>query len=107
MSTFPLIRFEIEGMRHSLRIALMEHQVKMDSDMRAAIDAYCTPENIARIIRESAWRILDVVIKEEVDRFFRYGDGRKAVAIAVREAILRRETYTPLDNVDVSDTEKV
>ena len=100
MGMYPIIRFELEHMKHAIMVAVSEHQVKMDSDMRAAIDAYCTPENIARIIHEAAWRALDAAIKEEVDTFFRRGDGRKAVAAAVREAILKRETYTPLDNVE-------
>lgn len=97
MPAFPLIRLEVENMKHAIIAALTDHQMQMDADIQAAVNAYCTPENIQRIIREAAFGALDAAIKEEVDFFFRRGDGRTAVAAAVKEAILQRKTYTPLD----------
>lgn len=79
--------------------ALTEHQAKMDQDIQAAVEACCQPENIERIVRQAAEAALDNAIKEEVKAFFTYGNGRKAVAAAVKESILRKETYTPLDSV--------
>lgn len=92
-----MIRLEVEGMKRSIVVALMEHQAKMDADVIAAVDAYCQPENITRIIQEASWKALDEAIKEEVKAFFWRGDGRVAVAEAVKEALLKRESYTPLD----------
>jgi hypothetical protein len=43
---------------------------------------------------------LDTAIKEEVRNFFWNGDGRSAVAASVRESLLKRETYTVLDDVE-------
>jgi len=95
----PIIRLEIEGMKQQICIALSEYSMQMDKDIQTAVDAYCTPENITRIVRQAAFNALNYVIKEEVDKFFRYGEGRKAVAEAVKGSILNKETFTPLDDV--------
>lgn len=97
--TIPIIRLEVEGMKHTLTTALMEHSALMDEQLRAAIEAYCTPENIARVVQEAARAALDQAIKESVQNFFRFGPGRSAVAEAVKESLLAKETYTPLDEV--------
>jgi dTDP-4-dehydrorhamnose reductase len=95
----PVIRLEVEGMKRSIVAALLEHQAKMDADVIAAVEAYCHPQNISRIIHEAARTALDNAIREEVKAFFWQGEGRKAVAEAVKETLLKRETYTPLDSV--------
>ena len=95
----PIIRFEIEGIKRSMIIALTEHSAKMDADIISAVEEYCTPENIHSVISAYANSALDFAIKTEVDNFFRFGDGRKAVAEAVKKAILTNGTYTPLDEV--------
>lgn len=94
----PIIRLEVEGMKYAICTALTEHAAQMDADIKAAVELYCTPENIKKIVTDSATRILDATIREEVEKFFRYnGEGRKAVAEAVKECILKKETYTPRD----------
>jgi hypothetical protein len=95
----PIIRLEVEGMRYQIVTALQKHAAKMNADIQAAVEAYCTSENLAEVVKASATSQLDNAIKAEVAHFFRYGDGRKAVAAAVKEAILKKETYTPIDEV--------
>lgn len=96
----PIIRLEVEGMKYAICTALTEHAAQMDADIKAAVESYCTPENLKKIVTDSATRILDATIREEVEKFFRYnGEGRKAVAEAVKECILKKETYTSLDEV--------
>jgi hypothetical protein len=94
----PIIRLEVEGIRRTMSAMLAEHAVQMDADLREAVDAYCTPENLARVVKDAATRALDATIKEEVEKFFRWGDGRAAVAAAVKESILAKKTFTPLDD---------
>jgi hypothetical protein len=98
----PVIRLEVQGMKYSIQTALMQHAAQMDADIQAAVEAYCTPENLSEVIRKAARDALATAIKDEVDKFFRYGNGRKAVAEAVKESILKNETYTPLDDVDAA-----
>lgn len=95
----PIIRLEIEGMKHAISTALSEHAAKMDKDVQDAIQSYCAPDNIRRIISQAANKALSDTIREEVDAFFRYGEGRKIVAAAIKEKILKNETFTPLDNI--------
>jgi len=99
MNGIPIIRFEVEGIKRTIVAALTEHQAKMDADVIAAVETYCQPENISRIIHEAARTALDNAIREEVKAFFWQGPGRVAVAEAVKQTLLKRETYTPLDDV--------
>jgi hypothetical protein len=99
MNNIPIIRLEVEGMRHTISTALLEHQAQMDTDVRNAVETYCQPDNISRIIHDAARDALNTAIREEVKAFFLMGNGRKAVAEAVKESLLNRETYTPLDDV--------
>ncbi|HDR9163648.1 TPA: hypothetical protein QDB28_004052 [Burkholderia vietnamiensis] len=84
-------------MRHTLSRVLSDHAAQMDANIQAAVEAYCTPENLAHVVKTAARQALDSAIREEVDRFFRYGAGRKAVAAAVKESILSNKTLTALD----------
>lgn len=95
----PIIQLKVEGMKHTIMAALTEHSAQMDQDIKQAIEEYCTPENLARIVRDAAHAQLTAAIKEEVRVFFWNGPGRKAVAEAVKESILKNENYTPLDDV--------
>lgn len=83
----PVIRLEVDRLRMSVLTALSEYSVQMDADLAAAIDAYCTPENIRAIIDGYVQKTIDQAVREEVDRFFRYGKGRAAVRRAVDEAM--------------------
>jgi hypothetical protein len=96
----PIIKLEVEGMRHTVMCALMEHQAKMDASIQAAIDAACTPENIDRVVQEAAGRALKEVIQAEVAKFFNWGPGREVVAAAVKAKLLAGRTGTPLDEVE-------
>jgi hypothetical protein len=60
----PIIRLEVEGIRRTMSAMLAEHAVQMDADLREAVDAYCTPENLARVVKDAATRALDATIKE-------------------------------------------
>jgi hypothetical protein len=87
MPGMPIIRFEVEGMKHSISVALTEYAVKMDADIQAAIEAACTPEHLLRVIKDKAQSVIDRTIAEEVERFFRYGAGRAVIANAVQDIL--------------------
>ena len=95
----PIIRLEIEGIRNTLMVALTEQQLAMDDYIKESVDAFCDPENIKILVRNAATQALADAIKAEVKEFFWKGEGRKAVAEAVKTSILNKETYTPLDDV--------
>lgn len=98
--TMPVIKFDIEGMRHTMLMYLSEYAAQMDKDIKDAVDDFCTDGNLTRIIRETAQRQIKLAVEEEVSKFFQYsGEGRKMVALAVREALFNKQTLTPLDEL--------
>ena len=85
--TMPIVRLEVERLKSSVLHLFSEQALSLDSDIRAAVEAYCTPENIANVIATSVNDILDRAVRDEVDRFYREGSGRQRVAEAVRAAL--------------------
>lgn len=91
MSGVPIIRFEVEQMRHAVTLALCEYAMKMDADIQAAVAAAMTPENVSRAIQEAASKEIEHAIQGEISNFFRFGKGREAIKKAVTETLDRRE----------------
>lgn len=92
----PIIRMEVQQMKYTVQAMLAEHAAQMDQNIRQAVEAYCTPENLDRVIREAANSAMQAAISDEVKSFFGYtGDGRKVI----RAAVLQRldEMYPPTD----------
>lgn len=96
----PIIRFEVEGMKHSLITALTENQAKMDEYVKEAVERATEPENIKRVVEKEVSRTLEKVIQDEVKNFFSYsGEGRQIIAKLVKNKLLNKDTFTPLDDV--------
>lgn len=93
----PIIRLEVESMKRTIRVALTDYMVRMDQDVKQAIEDICTPEYVQGVLRDAVRNALAVGIREEVTNFFNYGEGRKIVAAAVRQKLLSEFTDTPLD----------
>lgn len=83
----PIIRFEIQGMQHTLSVALSEHIAKMDTDIQEAIKRACTPKYIQQIIDEEVRNNLDIVMRDSIRNFFTRGEGRKTIADAMMTKI--------------------
>ncbi len=92
MNNIPIIRLEIEGMKHTVHQCLSEYAARMDSDVQAAIDEALTPENIRAIIRAAASREIKDAIESEIHRFFTYDPTgakfiRDAVDVELKERV--------------------
>jgi len=94
----PIIRLEVEHMHHTMMVALSEYTAQLDSYLKDALDKFCTPENLRRIIEEEVYRTLDIVIREQVKNWFLYGDGKKVIKQAVEQKLKDGTTWTPLDD---------
>lgn len=82
----PIIKLEVESMKHTMVTALQQHAALMDSSIQAAVEAYCTPENIDAVVQETARQALDAAVKQEVrDYFGRWNENGR---MAVREAVI-------------------
>lgn len=87
MNTIPVIRLEVEHMKHSIVAALSEYTAQIDEDLKNAVDAFCRPENLKRIIEETVNKELKIEIERQVQNFFRYGAGQQAIAYAVTQRL--------------------
>lgn len=96
----PIIKLEVDQMRHSMAVALSEYTAQLDETLQRSIEAYCTPENLQRVIGEETRRTLDIVIREQVKVWFMYGEGRKVIKKAVEQKLRDNITWTPLDGAD-------
>lgn len=94
----PVITLEIQGMKHTIKTALMREAAAIDSGVQAALDKLCTEENVARIVEDEARQQIESALKEEVKNFFRWSNaGRAAVREAVHEHLSRM--YPERDDV--------
>lgn len=75
----PVIRVTVEGIRESITTAMAQWALTQDDIVQKAIEKFCTPENVGRIIEDQVATCLESSIRESVNHFFRYGEGRKAV----------------------------
>lgn len=91
MNGVPLIRLEVEYMKHSIVHALSEYQVQMDQQLKVAVEKACSPENLQRVLDQEVRNTLDLAIKNELDHFFRFGDGKDVLRDAVNMAIKRTQ----------------
>ena len=81
--TIPIIRLEIEHMKQSIYHALTDYTLKLDSDIKQAVDKCCTSENIQNVIATTVESSINYAISEEIETFFKHGKGRKLVKKAV------------------------
>lgn len=88
MMNFPVVKLEIEGMRHALHTALSEHALLLDTTLKEAIDSFCEPQNIRAIIMTKAHQQMRVQVEQAVTEFFTYGEGRKAISEEVKKRLL-------------------
>lgn len=93
----PIVRLSVENMRHEMVTALHSYAVQMDEDLQRAITAFCTPENLRRIIESETDKVLEQVIRGEVSAWFRNGAGREVIRKAVEARLSANETWTPID----------
>lgn len=77
--THAIIRLEVEGMKHSVQVALSEYALQRDADIQKAIEHACSPANLARIIEDAARKAITECVADEMRRHFQYGPGRDAV----------------------------
>lgn len=86
----PIIKLEVEGMRHSIYKALHQYNLEMDSMLKEAIEKYCADENLRYIIGQTVRQTVDQTVKEEIENFFqRSAEGRLIIAEEVRAKLLK------------------
>lgn len=90
----PILRLGLEGMKRSILMAFNELSVQTDSMVKSAVEDFCTPERLQKIIDDEVNKTLKSAIEREVESFFRYGDGNELIKQLTRKAL---ESKLPLD----------
>ena len=83
---FSIIRVELERAALSFRSMLTTAMAERDAEVQRAIEEACSPENVTRVVQREVSHAMETAIREEVERYFRYGSGRATV----REAIIKQ-----------------
>jgi t-SNARE complex subunit (syntaxin) len=91
MMNLPVIRIEVERMRHSITTLLTEYQAQMDSYVRDAVDKFCEEDNLRAIIGASVNTELRRAIDDEIKTFYTDGEGRKVIREVVENVFSRGE----------------
>lgn len=86
-SGIPIIRLEIESMKHAISIALNERMLSMDADIQAALDELCTVERIRAEIKQAVDRAIPGEIARIVAGLFHWGPARDQMDEAVKEVV--------------------
>ena len=83
----PIIRLEVESMKHAILIAFSEQTVKLDAQFKQALDEACKPSLVQAIITNAAKKYIKEALEQEVKSYFMYGDGRKIIESKVKERL--------------------
>jgi len=87
----PIIRLTLEGMKAQVLHAFSGYEAQLADDLRAAVDAFCTPENIRAVVDREVATAITAAVRDEVDRFYRTGAGRAVIAAAVADKLSPKE----------------
>jgi len=85
--SIPIITLEVEHMKHQIRTALIEYEGMLSKEIQDAVDAYCTPDNVRRVVADAVKRTVDDSLKDELHHYFRYGAGHHALLSVIRESL--------------------
>ena len=88
-NTVPIIKLEVAGMKYAIQTALLKHTAEMDEYVQQAVEAYCTDENIMRVVKTATTVALKDAIENAVSNFFKYGNGQTVVQQAIDESLLK------------------
>lgn len=87
MNGMPIIRLELDGMKIAILHAFSEFQAATDAQVKAAMEKFCSPENVQRIVERCVEQEMKHAIEREIRNFFQLGAGRKFLAAAVAKKL--------------------
>lgn len=81
--SFPVIRLELEGMRHTVLHAFAQQTAQMDQILQSELDRFCSEDNLRAIVAAQVKESIQSAIKQEIASFYGYGKGREIIKAAV------------------------
>lgn len=89
MQDIPIIKFELDCLKASIKSAFTEHLDKVSKMIDESIDYYCNSKSIKKEIDLQVKMVINTVAEEEIKRFYYSGEGRAHIEQAVHEALSR------------------
>ena len=84
MSELITLRLEVEHMKLSIQRALSLYATDLTDAIQEAVEKKCNSDELAQVMYREVDRVIEEAVKNEIERFYRYGDGREAIKEAVR-----------------------
>lgn len=81
--SLPIIKIEIEQMRHAIMHAFTEHQFQVSEEVERQLEHVIQNYNYEAAIRDAAYKAMDEAIKN----YFGYGEGYQIIHSAINESL--------------------
>lgn len=83
------IHLELRGLQLHIMDMMAYQQEKLQGMIKEAIEREVTSDAIQRIIETSARELLERSVREEMESYFRHGEGHKAISKRVASIIAK------------------
>lgn len=87
----PRITMQLEGLKDTIQVAMIGQMDEINAYVQEATDKYCSQENLKELIEHQVKTIIDATIKENIDHYYRYGDGQKIIKEVVLSKLVMNE----------------
>jgi ribosomal protein S3AE len=87
IENMPLIKVEIDFVRMGIQRLIKDHNEHLNERISEAVDKAIAEYDIDRVVR----RIIEDRIEHELQAYFTYGDGSKAIRDTIAQAFKKEE----------------
>lgn len=84
MTESVIIKLEVGRLKQTIQVAMSQYTEDLTDIVQKGVDKYCTVENLTALIDKEVKSVINITVKEEIHRFYRYGEGSKVVKEAIR-----------------------
>jgi len=91
----PIIRIELEGIRQTILHSFGGYTDELNRLVEKEVGKACSSGAVEQIVRAEVSKAMKKIVEDSIRRYFKYGDGRKGLDAAVKDAmttILDRQT---------------
>lgn len=89
----PIIRLEIEQMRHTILHHLSQHNSRMEAAIAEQLRQVVQDFDYGKAVEKAAREAIDRVVRDAVSDFFVLGDGRKVIGEAVKAHLSQMQSF--------------
>ena len=87
MNNIPIIKLEVERMKHTILTCLSDYQLRMDASIKAEIERVCESGELKRLIAEAVQDGIMTGVKKEIEDFYKWGKGAEAIRESVKKGL--------------------